>query len=80
MGKLDLQLAQFLLVGFALHLHLGIAANRPFLCHDVVHFMQGTFANADRLMFHDQQLELTAHRRIVDHRPKSSLTALQQYL
>src|ERR1700730_5249925 len=47
MAKLDLKLAQFLLVGLALHLHLCIAANRPFLCHDVVHFIQGTFANAD---------------------------------
>src|SRR5215472_4304523 len=39
-AKLDLELAQFLLVSLALHLLLGFAACRPFQCHDLTPLLQ----------------------------------------
>jgi hypothetical protein len=46
MAELDLEFAQFLLVSFAFYLFRGIAADRPFHCHDVIHFMQDVLQTA----------------------------------
>src|SRR5262249_36356343 len=59
MAKLDLGLAQFLLVSLALHLLLAIAACRPFQCHDITRLLPAGVAHLMRCAFFGCRFEPT---------------------
>src|SRR5262249_5995449 len=59
MAKLDLELAQFLLVSLALHLLLGIAASGPFQCHDITRLLPAGVAHLMRCAFFGCRFEPT---------------------